>query len=213
MDALPEDQLERAEKESEAADLALALGTSLRVHPANGLPVRCTRSGGRLVIVNLQPTPKDRHASLRIRAKTDFVMKHVMESLKIPIPVYRRVEKLVFVTDTVDQDSVRVSVRSADGFPPTFVDKVELHCPGHPETASSMRKEPFSHVLPAGRDINVTVHFPPYCHLREFTQILQPPFPTELIVDLELQKVDYSCYQPQHPDCPSRAMKRKKVDK
>jgi NAD-dependent deacetylase len=55
---VPED-LRRAEQAAVAADLFLALGTSLGVYPAAGLPELAIRSGARLVVVNGEPTPFD----------------------------------------------------------------------------------------------------------------------------------------------------------
>jgi len=43
----------------------------------------------RLVIVNLQATPLDPLAKLRINAKTDDVMKRLMEKLQLPIPPFK----------------------------------------------------------------------------------------------------------------------------
>ena len=55
------------------ADLAIVLGTSLRVSPANDLPLTTASRGKPLVIVNLQRTPLDPICNLRIFAKTDEV--------------------------------------------------------------------------------------------------------------------------------------------
>jgi NAD-dependent deacetylase len=59
---VPED-LDRAQRAAEACDLFLALGTSLGVYPAAGLPEIALGSGARLVIVNAQPTPFDSYAA------------------------------------------------------------------------------------------------------------------------------------------------------
>ena len=53
-DALPDEQLDAADAHASAADLVLCLGTSLQIEPICNLPLRTTRSGGRMVIVNLQ---------------------------------------------------------------------------------------------------------------------------------------------------------------
>lgn len=42
------------------ADLAICLGTSLQIQPSGNLPVLTVKSGGKLVVVNLQKT---RHVS------------------------------------------------------------------------------------------------------------------------------------------------------
>jgi len=59
---VPED-LERAHRAAQGADLFLALGTSLGVYPAAGLPEVALANGARLVIGNAQPTPFDDLAS------------------------------------------------------------------------------------------------------------------------------------------------------
>lgn len=45
-DALPEDDLEASEQHASSAQVALCLGTSLQVRPANSLPLRTVKSGG-----------------------------------------------------------------------------------------------------------------------------------------------------------------------
>ena len=57
--SLPAHVLEEAIEWSQEADLLLAIGSSLVVTPAADLPVIAKRSGGRLVIVNRDPTPLD----------------------------------------------------------------------------------------------------------------------------------------------------------
>src|SRR5262245_5793554 len=55
---VPED-LDRAQRAAAAAEVFLALGTSLGVYPAAGLPEIALRRGARLVIVNAEETPFD----------------------------------------------------------------------------------------------------------------------------------------------------------
>lgn len=64
--ALDLDQLDRARRAAERADLALALGSSLVVTPAADIPLHAARSGARYVIVNRGETPHDGVATLRI---------------------------------------------------------------------------------------------------------------------------------------------------
>ena len=54
---LPEKELSNAIRESNAADLTIVLGTSMRVRPACELPTYCKKSGRKMIIVNLQKTP------------------------------------------------------------------------------------------------------------------------------------------------------------
>ncbi len=105
-DALPERDLELAEKHCRKADLVICLGTSLRVAPANGLPLL----GRRMVICNLQATAKDRYASLIINAPCDTVMELLMKSLELPIPEYHRREQLLVSATAVDAHTYRLRV-------------------------------------------------------------------------------------------------------
>ncbi|KAM6920415.1 NAD-dependent protein deacylase sirtuin-6 [Lycodopsis pacificus] len=85
-EALPDSDLNRAEDASRRADLALTLGTSLQIKPSGDLPLLTKRKGGKLAIVNLQPTKHDKHAHLRIHGYVDDVMKQLMELLGLDIP-------------------------------------------------------------------------------------------------------------------------------
>lgn len=67
----------------------LCLGSSLRVSPANQIPIRMNWNGGKIVIVNLQKTPIDDFAELIIHARIQTVMAKVMEKLEMPIPGFR----------------------------------------------------------------------------------------------------------------------------
>ena len=62
---LDEALLDRAFAELGRARLLLVLGSSLTVQPAASLPLATCRGGGKIVIVNAQPTPLDRYAALR----------------------------------------------------------------------------------------------------------------------------------------------------
>lgn len=85
-DALPVRDLNKADEASRRADLALTLGTSLQIKPSGDLPLLTKRKGGKVAIINLQPTKHDKHAFLRIHGYVDEVMKQVMEALGLDIP-------------------------------------------------------------------------------------------------------------------------------
>ena len=65
---LPVDAIERATALAQNAELLLVVGTSLEVWPVAGLPDETLVHGGKLAIVNRDPTPYDARASLVIHA-------------------------------------------------------------------------------------------------------------------------------------------------
>ena len=62
--AMPEQAMIRAEQETCACDLFIAIGSSLVVYPAAGFPGVAKRSGASLVILNRDPTELDSLADL-----------------------------------------------------------------------------------------------------------------------------------------------------
>jgi NAD-dependent deacetylase len=64
--AMPVDEMRRAEEATLACDLFLAIGSSLVVYPAAGFPLVAHRNGAKLVIVNREPTELDDFADLVI---------------------------------------------------------------------------------------------------------------------------------------------------
>jgi NAD-dependent deacetylase len=75
---VPED-LMRAQIASADADLFLAAGTTLTVHPAAGLPEIALQNGARLVILNAQETPYDDWASAIRREQLGDVLPAIVE--------------------------------------------------------------------------------------------------------------------------------------
>ncbi|MFL4970892.1 MAG: SIR2 family NAD-dependent protein deacylase [Xanthobacteraceae bacterium] len=65
--SMPQDEMQRAEELTLACDLFLAIGSSLVVWPAAGFPLMAKRNGGRLAIINREPTEFDDLADLVVR--------------------------------------------------------------------------------------------------------------------------------------------------
>jgi NAD-dependent deacetylase len=65
---LPVDAIERATRLAQKAALLLIVGSSLQVHPVAGLPDETLHAGGKLAIVNREPTPYDDSAVFVARA-------------------------------------------------------------------------------------------------------------------------------------------------
>lgn len=66
---MPEEPMRRAQEETLACDLFLAVGSSLVVYPAAGFPALAKRNGARLVIINREPTELDDIADLALHAE------------------------------------------------------------------------------------------------------------------------------------------------
>ncbi|KAK5649412.1 hypothetical protein RI129_000441 [Pyrocoelia pectoralis] len=86
--SLPEDDLVMADYHSCVADLSIALGTTLQIVPSGNLPTFTKKYGGRLVIINLQPTKHDKKADLIIHSYVDEVLIKIMKCLQLDIPQY-----------------------------------------------------------------------------------------------------------------------------
>jgi NAD-dependent deacetylase len=72
--AMPQDEMARAESASLGADLFLVIGSSLSVYPAAAFPLLAKRAGARLVILNRDDTEQDAYADLVIHGEIGPVM-------------------------------------------------------------------------------------------------------------------------------------------
>lgn len=104
-DALPPKEMDPAEKHCKMADVVLCLGTSLQITPACNLPLKCLKGGGKIAIVNLQKTPKDKKANLVIHGHVDKVITGVMNILNMCIPPFVRIDLLqIILTQALSLD-------------------------------------------------------------------------------------------------------------
>jgi len=79
--AMPEREMERAERATRACDLFLVLGSSLVVYPAAGFPLMAKRCGAKLAIVNREPTEMDAIADLVLHAGIGPTLAVVLDRL------------------------------------------------------------------------------------------------------------------------------------
>jgi len=80
--SLPQKELLDSYRYSESCDLFLAIGSSLVVTPAAGMPRVAVESGARLVIINDGETPLDRSADLRFGERIGDVFPPAVTRLK-----------------------------------------------------------------------------------------------------------------------------------
>jgi len=85
-DGLPDDQLDIAEKFCKLAGLSITIGTSLQILPAANLPLLTRKNGGKLVIINLQPTKHDKKADMMLHGYCDEIFKQIAEELELEVP-------------------------------------------------------------------------------------------------------------------------------
>ncbi len=166
-ESLPERELKLAFDHAKKADLCLVLGSSLTVTPANEVPERVgnrRRGGAKLVICNLQETPLDGMAELRVHAKTDDLMVRVMRELEMEIPGFLLQRRLAITVEATGQGrgarcKVTVAGVDVDGTPVSFLRSVKLV-----NNRRLLKAEPFVFDLrgdaaEGGLDLNLELEF------------------------------------------------------
>ena len=138
---LPEAAFKLASTHAKKADLCLVLGSSLTVTPANQIPEVVGRSKkAKLAICNLQETPLDADAHLRIHTRTDDLMIRTMDKLKIPIPAFSLCRRVAIQVQLQAEKRYQLKIYGVDvdGTPVTFLQSVRLE-----GTRRALRSEPF----------------------------------------------------------------------
>jgi len=78
-----------AESKAKEADLSIVIGSKLEVTPACDWPFLARSNKGRVIICNLQKTPKDSCADLVIHHYSDHVLELLLKELEITLEEFR----------------------------------------------------------------------------------------------------------------------------
>lgn len=79
---MPINALKNAEELAKSSDLIIVVGSSLQVQPAAALPFVTKRNGGKIAIVNKDPTPVDAVATHVIHEEAEKVLPQLVELLQ-----------------------------------------------------------------------------------------------------------------------------------
>lgn len=124
---LPEADFQRAHANADKSDVFLVLGSSLTVTPANEIPeIPGRKRAAFLAICNLQKTPLDGLADLRVFSKSDDLMTRVMAKLDIPIPPFILQRRLAITNGQNARGKFHLLITGVDvdGTPSTFLRSV-----------------------------------------------------------------------------------------
>jgi len=80
---LPAEAIERATALAQGAALILVVGSSLEVYPVAALPAETLEAGGKLAIVNRDPTPYDDEAAVVVRDSAGATLAAVAAALSL----------------------------------------------------------------------------------------------------------------------------------
>ena len=177
---LPQAARGNAFENAKQADVCLVLGSSLTVTPANEIPATVGRKKkAKLIICNLQKTPLDDVADVRIFAKTDALMATVMQHLGFEIPSFVLTRRLsLSVQPRLQGRGYQVTLQGVDtdGTPSSFLRSARVG-------RTTMRTEPFSFSLRGSFDadtdrlLEVELEF--MGHYAEPKMVLRHPYSGE----------------------------------
>lgn len=124
---LPEKDFQLAHKNAQKSDVFLVLGSSLTVTPANEIPeIPGRKRNPLLAICNLQETPIDALADIRVFGKSDDLIIRVMQKLDIPIPPFILQRRLSIRNEQNARGKfyLRITGVDVDGTPMSFLRSV-----------------------------------------------------------------------------------------
>jgi len=81
-DPMPEREMMLSKKHTSKCDLMIVVGSSLAVQPASGFPIKAKKNGAKLVIINIDSTPIDNKADLKLDVKAGEFLTEIVAIVK-----------------------------------------------------------------------------------------------------------------------------------
>ncbi|MCE7743381.1 MAG: hypothetical protein GOP50_13100, partial [Candidatus Heimdallarchaeota archaeon] len=81
-DPMPEREMKISKEHTSKCDLMIVVGSSLAVQPAAGFPNKAKKNGAKLVILNIDSTPIDHKADLKLDVKAGEFLTKVLDEIK-----------------------------------------------------------------------------------------------------------------------------------
>ena len=82
-EAMPQEEMKKAQEQIQQCDLCFSIGSSLVVYPAAQFPLTAKQQGARLVIVNREPTHADPLADAVLHGTAGEIMKKILDTAKL----------------------------------------------------------------------------------------------------------------------------------
>ena len=119
-ESIPKYKLEQAFIHASKSQLCIWIGSSLLVRPANLFPFNIKRIGGKVSIINLEPTPFDNVADIKFNENCDDVFKLLMKEMQIDVPDYIQNNEIKIIRDSEFIEILPYEINHSE------IDKVEF---------------------------------------------------------------------------------------
>ena len=152
-EGLDQNIISKAFEKSGEGELYICMGSSMRVSPANQLPLVTFMNGGRIVLINLQKTGFEEFCEARgmvIHEMCDKVMNMLMAKLEMPIPEFHRFYRVRLTMRADDNSRMHITGIDSNGdcytiFKSIMLTGLNASAVKYPKTTTE--KQPFDHAI------------------------------------------------------------------
>jgi len=168
---LPVLEYQKALEASESCDLAICMGSSLRVEPSCSLPlIAKQKNGAKIVIINLQKTPLDSKADIKFFSTCDDIMIGLIKELGLTVSKFGSTEFIEYGNTQLMKPELKFKhewtffIRGKPFWPVYFIEKVEILLPEGETNGGNtitLYKAPFElrRLTNQPFEIGATIHF------------------------------------------------------